>query len=170
MKTMEFRKPSRSLPIAVAALLASLLSAGCSTTLEARATPDADLSASQTFFVEKNEKDDHDIEVLLRDELIRWGRPLSAGHAAEMPPGTDVLVRDTDSWDWDLSMYRISLDVHFLDPATEETMATGRTMRTSLARKSPAYMVREVIEKMFSEADPAETPPSEEAREAAPRP
>lgn len=46
-------------------------------------------------------------------------------------------------------MYMIELNVQVRRPTTEVAMATGHSLRTSMARKSPPEMVAEVLDDIF---------------------
>jgi hypothetical protein len=50
---------------------------------------------------------------------------------------------------WDITMYMLELNVEIRDPRTDYILATGKSSRTSLARKSPEEMVEEVIGEIF---------------------
>ena len=52
---------------------------------------------------------------------------------------------------WDITMYMLELNIEIRHPRTDYVLATGRSFRTSLARKSPEEMVEEVIGEIFGE-------------------
>jgi hypothetical protein len=59
---------------------------------------------------------------------------------------------------WDITMYMIQLDVQFRKPQNDMPLATGSSRRTSLVRKSPSEMVKEVLDVIFTKVRPATAP------------
>jgi len=143
----------------VVAVFGLLIGVGCSASVNARSVADADVSKSRTFYVQKNPKDKHDIDLMLRDELRKWGRKATNGPEGQAPAGTHVLVTYSDSWYWDLRMYLLELQVFFRDPQTKEVLASAVNRRTSLVSASPEYMVWEALVGIFAKAHPDEKPP-----------
>jgi len=135
-----------------------MVALGCSS-VTARVVGDADLSKSRTFYVEKNEKDNHGIDVMLRDELRKWGRRATSGPKGLSGAGAHVLVTYSDSWFWDFRMYMMELKVEFRDPETREVVASAVSHRDSYTSKSPEHMVWESLVEIFEKAHPEETPP-----------
>ena len=60
-----------------------------------------------------------------------------------------AIVSYEDHWQWDMSMYLITLRIDFRDPETRELLASGQSFRTSLDRKPPVFIVDEIITTMF---------------------
>ena len=146
---------SRVLLVSVVGLI---VVAGCSS-VKANVVRDADLSKSRTFYVEKNEKDKRGIEIMLRDELRRWGRRATCGPQGLKPGGTHVLVTYADRWHWDLRMYMRELKVEFRDPETGEVVASVVSRRDSLTDRGPESMVWVTLVEIFEKAHPEEQPP-----------
>lgn len=127
------------------------------TNLSGSLLPGVELHDEMTYYVEKFDPDGRGLQDVIRDELVALGHPATSGAAGSAPEGTDVIVTYEDRWMWDITMYLIQLDIQFQDPSTGRVLATGQSYRTSLARKSPAEMAREVLRKIFGM--PAEKPP-----------
>ncbi len=144
--------------VATFAVLGLLFAGGCSS-LKANAVRDADLSKGRTFYVQKVPKDTHGLEVILRDELLRWGRKATHGPEGKMPAGTDVLVTYVNHYWWDMRMYLMQLDVEFRDPKTKKVVASAVNKRTSLVSRSAAYMAWEALVAVFKKTNPDEKPP-----------
>ena len=102
----------------------AFVAGGCAS-LNARPVADADLSKSRNFHVQKNPKDNHGIDIMLRDELRRWGRRATNGPEGSVPAGARMLVAYSDSWYWGLHMYLLELEVEFRDPETAEVVASA---------------------------------------------
>lgn len=146
---------------AVTALLALALTSSCSTTLTAEAAPDADLGTAHSFYVAHQEKDGRGIDGMITDELQRWGRTATSGAPDAMPPDTSILVTYSDRWQWDMSMYMVSLELQLRDAQTEAVLASGKSLRTSLVRREPLWHVRSVLKEIFAKCSPGEDPPPE---------
>jgi hypothetical protein len=77
------------------------------------------------------------------------GMQATAGEAGRTPADVDAIVTYQDKWTWDITMYMIELNVQIRKPKSEITIASGHSLRTSLARKSPPEMVEEVLTDIF---------------------
>jgi hypothetical protein len=51
---------------------------------------------------------------------------------------------------WDITMYMIALSISIRDPNNDVQLASGHSTRSSLVRKSPEEMVKEVLTKIFA--------------------
>ena len=147
--------------VATIAFFGLLVAGGCGTSMKANAVGDADLAKGRTFYVQKHPKDTHSIDVILRDELKRWGRKVSAGPEDKMPSGTDVLITYYDHWTWDMRMFLHQLDVQFRDAKTREVVASAVNKHSSLASGSPTFMAWEALVAIFAKVRPSEKPPPE---------
>lgn len=58
---------------------------------------------------------------------------------------TDAVVTFTDQWMWDMTMYMLALELQLRDPASGAVLATAKTTRTSLVRKSQKEMIEETL-------------------------
>lgn len=126
------------------------LTTGCvNTELMADIDPSADLVGLDTFYVAKFEPDDRGIEALIAAELNAMGKTATSGVDPKPPSPVDAVVTYQDKWMWDITMYMIELTVDLRDPETNYKFATGRSYRTSLARKSPEEMIQEVLGEVF---------------------
>ena len=133
-------------------ILPSVLSIGCVTTsLTSDVDPQADLSALESFLVLKLPADNRGIEDLIAAELNRRGRSAVAADSRPDRIDADAVITYQDKWMWDITMYMLELNVEIRDPRTDYMLASGRSFRTSLARKSPEKMVEEVIGELFDE-------------------
>ena len=67
-----------------------------------------------------------------------------------MPENIDASVSYDDRWFWDMSNYMIELNLIIREPQTGYPMAEGESIRTSLARKNPKDMAKEIIDSIFN--------------------
>ena len=124
--------------------------AGCvNTELVADIDPSADLTGLETFYVAKFDPDERGIEAIIAAELNRMGKTATSGLSPTPPSPVDAVVTYQDKWMWDITMYMIELSIDLRDPETNYKFATGRSYRTSLARKSPEEMAAEVLGEIF---------------------
>lgn len=131
-------------------LLVGTLLSGCSkTVLKADADPNADIASLQTFYVQKFEPDERGLEKIIADTLVKLGYQATSGTASTPPTPVDAVVTYTDRWMWDITMYMLEMNIQFEQPETAYVLATGNSYRTSLVRKSPEYMIEEVLREML---------------------
>lgn len=122
---------------AVGLLAATLLLGGCSTTsLESESMPGVNLSALRTFYVRKLPQDGRGVERLISDRLTAMGKISSYGPSPTPPQPVDAVVTYQDRWIWDFTMYMLELNIQIRDPSNDVQLASGHSLRTSLARKS----------------------------------
>jgi hypothetical protein len=129
------------------------LTVGCvNTELTSDIDPSADLVGLDTFYVAKFGPDNRGIEAMIAAELNAMGKTATSGGDPKPPSPVDAVVTYEDKWMWDITMYMLELSIDLRDPETNYKFATGRSYRTSLARKSPEEMVAEVLGEMFGVA------------------
>lgn len=87
---------------------------------------------------------------IIAAKLTNMGFEASSGTDSTPAKPVQAIVMYQDKWMWDLTMYMLELNIDFRDPETNYKFATGRSYRTSLARKSPEEMVEEVLNNMFN--------------------
>ncbi len=132
-------------------LFAAALFSGCSVIqLTADVSPGTNLGEAKKFYVVHAPKDDRGIDRLIADRLNLMGKQASYGDKSGIPAEVDAIVTYQDKWMWDMTMYMIELNIQLRRPKTEMSMASGHSLRTSLARKSPPQMVEEVLTAIFS--------------------
>ena len=131
----------------------------CSATVEATVSPDAQLDRDQTFYVQHNPKDTDNFHLFILDELAQWDRRVTAGSEDGQPEDVDLLVTYENQWYWDMTPYLLSFDIFIRDPQTQLLIASGRSVRTSLARASAKTMIAEILTEIFADANPDEVPP-----------
>lgn len=134
---------------AFGAVLALL--SGCVTQLNSDVSPEAKLQDLKTIYVVHLPQDGRGVDKLIADRLAVMGKQATSGERSAMPEDVDAIVTYQDKWMWDITMYMIELNVQVRRPKNEIALATGHSLRTSLARKSPAQMVEEVLNDIFKQ-------------------
>lgn len=146
MPVFPMKKSFVVLLIAIAAVVS-----GCVTQLKSDVSPNANLSSVKKLYVVHLPKDERRVDRLIADRLSTMGMEATAGEAGAVPADVDAIVTYQDKWMWDITMYMIELNIQVRAPKTEIALATGHSLRTSLARKSPAEMVAEVLNDIFKQ-------------------
>ena len=123
---------------------------GCASSLDAEKMPGVDLGALKTFYVRKLPADGRGIERLIAAELTAMGKRATSGAEQRPPYPVDAVVTYQDKWMWDMTMYMLELSIQVRDPENDVQLASGHAMHTSLVRRSPEEMVREVLTEVFS--------------------
>ncbi|MCD4677727.1 MAG: hypothetical protein K8S18_17280 [Desulfobacula sp.] len=142
-------KKKRALIICLFVILA-----GCSVVnLASIRMPGTDLGKLKKFYVEKLDSDNRYINKIIKDQLLNMGYEATTGSKNSIPKNIDAVVTYADRWMWDLSNYMIQLTIHIKAPDSDFVIGAGKSYRTSLDRKSPEFMVQEVIESIFKESN-----------------
>jgi hypothetical protein len=134
----------------MAIVVAVIGSGGCVSSLEAERMPGVNLSTLKSFYVRKLPADGRGIERLIANELTARGKRASYGPEQRPAYPVDAIVTYQDNWMWDITMYMIALSISIRDPNNDVQLASGHSTRSSLVRKSPEEMVKEVLTKIFA--------------------
>lgn len=137
-------------------LIAIVSLAGCTVNREtADITPGADVSKLKSFYVVKFVPDERGINTLIMNQLVTMGYAATTGAEADKPKDVDAVVTYRDKWMWDITMYMLELDVTLRNAESNYPIAVGNSFHTSLSRKSPEEMVKEVLTNIFNKAKAA---------------
>jgi hypothetical protein len=86
---------------------------------------------------------------VIADQLTLRGLQATTGPEGAAPKDADAIVTYRDKWQWDMAMYMIELTIYVREPQTDVLLATGKSLHTSLTRKTPEEMAAEVLGNMF---------------------
>ena len=103
----------------------------------------------RSFYVRKHADDDYKLGEEIASQLQMMGYRATSGTAQSPPGRVDAVVSYMDRWVWDMTMYMLSLDVQLREPGSDTILATAKTVRSSLIRKSQQEMVRETLTKLL---------------------
>jgi hypothetical protein len=142
------RRLGRGLLVAIVAVGSALL-VGCASSLDSETIPGVDLAKLNSFYVRKLPADGRGVERLISERLVAMGKRSSYGPGSKPSYPVDAIVTYQDHWMWDITMYMLELSIQIRDPANDVQLASGHSMRTSLIRKSPQEMVKEVLDRIF---------------------
>ena len=128
-----------------------LFMTGCS---KAMIVSDSDPNISfvtfKKFYVRKLPADERGLEKIIARKLNEFGFQASSGTGA-VPTDhpVDAVVTYKDRWMWDITMYMLEINIELHDPDSGFVIASGKSYRTSLARKAPEEMIDEVLRDIF---------------------
>jgi len=125
-----------------------LLAFGCAK-LTATVPAGAELGKLKSFYVVRHERDGRGINELIRDDLASRGVTVTTGSEPARPKPVDAIVTYEDHWQWDVTMYMLSLNISVRDGASNALLASGQSYRPSLVRIAPREMVKEVLDEIF---------------------
>ncbi|SEL51433.1 hypothetical protein SAMN05428989_1820 [Pseudoxanthomonas sp. GM95] len=94
-----------------------------------------------------------DMDAHVQQELMAHGIQVKAGPETR-DPGTDVVVRYTDNWRWDMAMYLRSLDIQVYNGASGTLVASGSWKNSALhGYHSGANVTKKVMDEVFAKLD-----------------
>jgi hypothetical protein len=124
--------------------------AGCANVIvKSDSDPNVNLGEFKTFYVQNFTPDKRELEKIIAGKLNAFGFNATSGVSPTPPGPVDVLVTYRDRWMWDITNYMLEITIEFHDPESNFTFASGRSYRTSLARKDPEVMIEEVLQDLF---------------------
>jgi hypothetical protein len=139
-------------------LLFGLLFAGCST-LSTHFTPDANVGQLKQIYVQQSLNDNHGLNILIVKQLQARGIQAESGPLTLMPRDVKTYLVYEDHWEWDFRDSLISLGVTVRDATSDRLLATASYTHPTAFMKSPAFMVRAVLEGLFSPTAKSNPPP-----------
>ena len=107
------------------------------------------MDALETFYVQKLPADERGIEKVISNQLVELGYQSSYGSSEKPPTDVDAIVTYQDKWMWDITMYMIELNMQIWEGDKTRILASGKTYRPSLQRKSPETMAKELLTDML---------------------
>jgi hypothetical protein len=142
-------KSSKQLFVLLGLALGLFLS-GCAS-MSSQKAPNTDLSTLKSFYVVQLAADERGIDKVIAGQLIAMGFTATNGKADQTPQNVDAIITYQDRWMWDLSMYMMELNIQVRAPKTQMTLASGKSFRPSLQRRSPEEMAKEVLTSIFAQ-------------------
>jgi hypothetical protein len=126
---------------------------GCVTRLQATMSPGKSLSGDLgNIYVQHFSPDKRNLNYIIADKLTQLGYPTTPLDTNDIPNDAKIVITYVDNWQWDITNYLIKIKIDFRNAESKQLVITGESFRTSLARKSPEFMIQEALEKMLQEA------------------
>jgi hypothetical protein len=134
----------------VAALVAAtMVLSGCATHSRVVVNPGSKVSIRTAYVVLHGGNSD-DMDAHVQQELMAHGIQVKAGPETR-DPGTDVVVRYTDQWRWDMSMYLRSLDIQVYSGESGTLLASGSWKNSALhGYHSGAKVTKRVMDEVVA--------------------
>lgn len=131
--------------------LVILFMTGCSkVVIRSDSDPNVNLAALKNFYVHKLPADERGVEKIIARKLNEFGFQATSGMDAIPTDHVDAVVTYKDRWMWDITMYMLEISIEFHNPDSNFVFASGKSYRTSLARKPPEEMIDEVLRDLFA--------------------
>jgi hypothetical protein len=135
---------------AVAAV--SLVLPGCAKHSRVVVNPDSQIVLKSAYVV-LHGGNSEDMDAHVQQELTAHGLQVKAGPGIR-ETGTDVVVRYTDNWHWDMSMYLRLLDIQVYDGASGTLLASGSWKNSALhGYHSAGKVTKKVMDEVFAKLD-----------------
>lgn len=136
--------------IGINLILITIMMSACSKVIvKSDSDPNVNFASIKSYYVQKSPKDGRGLEKIIAEKLNEFGFKATSGTDAKPPYAVDALVTYKDHWMWDMTMYMLEIDIELHDPDSNFIFASGRSYRTSLARRSPEAMIDEVLRDIF---------------------
>ena len=113
----------------------------------AEVNSNVDVKSLKRLHVEKVEGDGYDMDQVIAKDLRSRGLNATTG---KQQGKVDAIVTYNDKWMWDMSMYLLQLDIRLLDPSNRAILASAKTYRPSLQRKSKEEMATETLDSLLA--------------------
>ena len=137
------------LPLVVSLLLMLIFTGCAKVVITSDADPNYNLSKLEKIYVQKFTQDKRGLEKIIAEKLNEFGFTASFGEPSSPPGKVDAIVTYRDRWMWDMTNYMLEINIEFRTPDTNYLFASGKSYRTSLARKSPEEMIDEALRDLF---------------------
>ena len=128
---------------------ASIFLSGCAATVVSSVGPNTDLKSLKNFYVVRSPDDNRGVDTAIQLQLASMGLKATSGTDFSRPKDVDVIVTYKHNWVWDITWYLLDLIIQFRDPQTNVLIASGQSYRSSLVRREPAFMAKEVLDSIF---------------------
>jgi len=131
------------------AVVALVSLSGCGAGMAARGiyqAPDSNLAEIKSIYVVRLAADDRKINELIVTDLTKRGYKAWTEQNAMPNVQADAVIAYKDRWFWDMTMYMYELTVYIKDTNAERILGAGKSVRMTLARQSPEFMVAEVLD------------------------
>ena len=131
-------------------LILLLFLVGCvSVDVNGYIVPGETLEKGGNYYIVPSKKDLHGLNELLKEGMLAKGLLATSGTQDNMPEDIHYIVEYGGQWQWDITWYLLNFNVRIYHPETKLLIASANSLRTSLGRKSPEFIVNETLGKLF---------------------
>ncbi len=136
----------------VAVLAVATTLAGCATHNRVVVNP-GHQTVLRSAYVVLHGGNSADMDAHVQQELMAHGIQVKAGPEVR-EAGTDVVVRYTDNWRWDMAMYLRSLDIQIYNASSGTLIASGSWKNSALhGYHSAEKVTRQVMSEVLAKLD-----------------
>ena len=129
-------------------VLLALLSGGCATSSNVVVNAGSAQKIHSAYVVLHDGKSS-DMDAHIQRELMAHNIQVKAGPEMQQP-SADIVVRYSDNWRWDVTMYLRSLDIQVYDATTGTLRASGSWKNSALhGYHGASGVVKDVIDEIF---------------------
>lgn len=129
-------------------LICLLIISGCAS-ITAYTVPNSDLKKLGSMYVVNFPKDSRHLEGIIANELTSRGYQVIYGEEKDVPASVNILVTYIDHWTWDMSTYMKDITIELRNKNDKSLIASGKSFRPSLQRRSPKTMIKETLDKLL---------------------
>lgn len=108
------------------------------------------LPQDATYCIKRSADDERQVGDRLRDDLARRGMEAVGPQEVRESTECDFRLAYGSRWVWDMSWYLHSFEVLIYESGTERFVASAQSRRSSIARESPEFVVREALDQIFA--------------------
>lgn len=113
-------------------MIGFLLLTGCATSRDIAVNPAGQGKSYKSAYVIIHGGASSDVDASVQRALLHNGFMVTAGQGEVPPEGTDLIVRYSDSWSWDMTMYLKRLDINFYESRSRSMIATATWKNSAL--------------------------------------
>lgn len=135
----------------ISGIVLVFLFAGCvPVNVYSRPVRNADFSKLNRFYIIQHDEDTKRLNEVVQSGFLELGLQATTGFSDQIPANIDAVVTYDYQWFWDLTTYLLMLKIYIRNPDTNFPYGMGESLRTSLVRKPPEEMVREILMPLFN--------------------
>jgi hypothetical protein len=131
-------------------LISFLMAAGCATSQKVTTSKSIETYFPKSAYVVTHGGRSKDMDSHMQAAFLSHNLKISAGESEPKSMSTDLLVKYSDSWQWDISMYLQSFEITLYDK-NGNLLATGQ-WQNSLMHSFPneGKVVKNVVDEIFT--------------------
>ena len=127
---------------------------GCAINREsAFVAPEQEFSRVKTVRIVTSATDERGMDRIIASALTKLGFEASLESDASRLKEVDAVLTYDARWNWDLTPYLLDLKISLRRPQSNELLAVGSSVHTSVTRKSADEMALEVLTNILKAAD-----------------
>lgn len=128
-----------------------ILNSACSTSTTVMSVPGAEKFRGKTAYFASHGGRSEDMDQHIRRNLVDNHYAVQSGPDLPLTSGSDLLVKYSDQWKWDVTMYLNSFSIEFYNAKTGALLTRGEFKNSALHGYPDAgEVVKGVMDQMFT--------------------